>query len=473
MSFLKSVGIDVGIIAKGLNYQVSLANSRLDSLLGGSSLGQLNANVVAYDPVSIANWGTCGCASISNVSSALNELAKIRAYDIDDLNNVDTRVSALEQGTGGGGLSNWSEDGNGSLLPNGNDSQDLGSASKKVRDLYLGPSSLKIVGDDDITQTYNKQWFEDRASQVSLGNIDTRLQSQETLSIYTVAELPSLSSNGTQALVSDGTDTGIALAYHYDRGWYRSYDNLILADSKWNPSNTTTELWYDASDTNSLIVSGTDLTQWNDKSGNGYNLTKDQNASSNAQSGITTLRGRNVIEFSAGDSMTNLAWSHSQNTTPIYIAFVTKAYVDGNQDFLFHHTSATNQRQALRRTTSNGYGWLGSNADNTSIAGVILTGCPEGEDTLGLVKASGSNSSLTKYNQTGTGTITGNFGTRDLEHISIGSNEIEQSQLVGYFAEIVYFTNASDVEKVEGYLAHKWGLEAYLSSGHIYRNLAP
>jgi hypothetical protein len=463
MSFLKSVGIDVGLVAKGLSHKVSLANLRIDTL---------NAEGISFDPLSISNWGSCGCTSLHNVSGALNELARIRAFDIDDVNALDTRVTTLENSGGGGGLSNWSEDGNGSLLPNGNDTQDLGSASNKVRDLYLGPSSLKIVDTDDTTYTYNKDWFESRASKASLGNIDTRVNGLETLQAYTISTLPDSSNDGTQALVSDGADTGVALAYHYDRAWYRSFDNVVLADSKWSPADTNTQLWYDASDLDSLVVSGTDLTQWGDKSGNGYHLTRDQNASGDPQSGTVTLRGRNVIEFGTHDSMTNLDWSFDQNITALYIAFVWHAYVDGVQDFILHHTDSTAARQSLRRTTANGLQWLGSDTSGTS-RNVSLNNIPEGGDNISSFKINGSSSWLGNYNATGREFNSGNTGNRPLAHISVGSNEIESSQLIGYFAEIVYYTDVNDVSKVEGYLAHKWGLSGYLTNDHAYKDSAP
>jgi hypothetical protein len=475
MSFLKAVGIDVGIIQKGLSYQISLANARINSL---------DADAIGYTPEDTTKWAVCGCDPVDHVGEALNALASIRAHDIDEINDLDSRVTTLE---GGGGLSNWAEDASKHLLPSTNDSQDIGSATKKVRDLYLGPNSLKIVDAGDSIASYGKDWFEGRVSTVSLGNIkvslgnvkqnvesvDTRVSGLETLQAYTIDSLPATANVGKQVLVSDGADTGVALAYHFDRAWYRSFDNVVLADSKWSPADTTTELWYDASDLDSLVVSGTNLTQWGDKSGNGYHLTKDQNANSDTQSGTASLRGRNVIEFGSGDSMTNVNWSHVQNTTAIYAIFVTKAYVDTAQDFLLHHTPSTGIRMALRRTSTNQYQWLGSNADDSSVASTGLLGIPEDEDTIGILKINGSNSSISKYNQSGSDSKTGNFGTRNLEHISIGSNESEGSNLVGYFAEVIYFTASADVEKFEGYLAHKWGLSAYLPSDHIYKNSAP
>ena len=468
MSYLKSIGIDVGVVAKGLNYQVSLCNERIDNI---------DAVDVSFDPISISNWGSCGCTSLHNVSGALNELARIRAFDIDDVNALDTRVTTLENdGGGGGGLTNWAEDGNGHLLPNANDTYDIGNASKKVRHLYLGNTTLKIGGESEGEADLfnaNKEWFETRPSQVSLGNVDTRVSGLETLQAYTIDSLPATANDGKQALVSDGADTGVALAYHYDRAWYRSFDNVVLADSKWSPADTTTQLWYDASDLDSLVVSGSDLTQWGDKSGNGYHLTKDQNANDNAQSGVASLRGRNVIEISSGDTLTNRDWNHDHNTTALYLAFVWKAYTEGAQDFILHHTDATSARQALRRTTTNQLQWLGSNISGTNPSPFGFGNMPEGDDNLTSIKANGGSSWLSNYNALGRGFNSGDIGDNPFAHISVGANEIESNQLIGYFAEIIYYTNESDTQKIEGYLAHKWGLSAYLTSDHDYKNSAP
>jgi len=118
MSFLKSVGIDVGIIEKSLHHKIDT----------------LNASSLTYDPVSIANWGVCGCTSLGNVQDALDTLAQVRALDVDDTNDLENRVSSLESGSSGGGsgLNDWTEDLSGHLLPDTNDQQDIGNASQKV-----------------------------------------------------------------------------------------------------------------------------------------------------------------------------------------------------------------------------------------------------------------------------------------------------------------------------------------------------
>jgi len=46
-------------------------------------------------------------------------------------------------------------------------------------------------------------------------------------------------------------------------------------------------------------------------------------------------------------------------------------------------------------------------------------------------------------------------------------------QLNPFTGEIVYFSNTSDYEKVEGYLAWKWDLVHLLPVGHTYKSAAP
>ena len=73
--------------------------------------------------------------------------------------------------------------------------------------------------------------------------------------------------------------------------------------------------------------------------------------------------------------------------------------------------------------------------------------------------------------QNSTVSSTGTIGSRSTEPVKIG-------QGFGlYFGEFLVFSeklSAADEQKVEGYLAHKWGFEGDLpSSGHSYKSAAP
>ena len=56
--------------------------------------------------------------------------------------------------------------------------------------------------------------------------------------------------------------------------------------------------WYDASDTSTISVSSTRVTQWDDKSGNTYNLTQATDAL-RPYSGTRTVNSLNAIDYAA------------------------------------------------------------------------------------------------------------------------------------------------------------------------------
>ena len=219
MSHLKSIGIDVGVIAKGLNHRVSLFSARIDSL---------DAEDISYDPVSIANYSQCGCDDMT-AADALNALAQLRAETGD---RVDAIEAQLAGGGGGGGLTNWSEDGNGHILPNTDNLQDVGSAANRVRDLYLGPDSLKIVDNSGNVEAYGKAWFDAQPTSSQVTSLGTRIGALEQApTVYQKNNLPLVMSNGQVIFVEDGSISGTpTLAYGYNGKWFRGTDNSELSD---------------------------------------------------------------------------------------------------------------------------------------------------------------------------------------------------------------------------------------------------
>jgi len=91
--------------------------------------------------------------------------------------------------------------------------------------------------------------------------------------------------------------------------------------------------WYDASDTGTITVSGSAVTQWNDKSANGYNLTQ-STAANRPASGTRTLNGKNVIDFDGSDMLENATqsnWTFLSNSGGSSVFFV--AISDTNTTF--------------------------------------------------------------------------------------------------------------------------------------------
>jgi len=87
---------------------------------------------------------------LTDISVSTNAANSGGALSYDNSTGVFSFTPAdVSGGGGGGGLSNWTET-NGHLLPNANETYDIGSAEKKVRHLFLSDNSLNI-GDANIT----------------------------------------------------------------------------------------------------------------------------------------------------------------------------------------------------------------------------------------------------------------------------------------------------------------------------------
>jgi hypothetical protein len=73
---------------------------------------------------------------------------------------------------------------------------------------------------------------------------------------------------------------------------------------------------------------------------------------------------------------------------------------------------------------------------------------------------------------------TGQSGNFNITSYGLGvnTNTSDYFALNGYYGEVMYFNvQLSDAnrQKIEGYLAWKWGLQASLPGGHPYASAAP
>lgn len=88
-----------------------------------------------------------------------------------------------------------------------------------------------------------------------------------------------------------------------------------------NPLSLSPALWLDASDTSTITASAGAVSQWNDKSGNGRNMSQ---ATSAAQpiTGSATQNGLNVLSFDGSDHMTHDAGSDAITLSTLTFAIV-------------------------------------------------------------------------------------------------------------------------------------------------------
>ncbi len=248
---------------------------------------------------------------------------------------------------------------------------------------------------------------------------------------------------------------------YLSRKWFRS--GSISTIVPFAPTQISgCQLWLDAADSTSLTLSGSNVTQWNDKSGNGYNAT--------VQTGNTTYSSNGVVFTGAQMLQTPLS---SVMPTQTFFAVLSSASSAANMFAVAVKSSNLNT----------GYNYIiNSNQQTVTRYGgtAVMTGSTISQGTRYLYNAtinSGSSSFLyANGSQTGsnvsTPTISGSNAT-----VGIGAYYYPTVDpgptgfFTGTINELLIFNNVLTTlqrQQVEGYLAMKWGLQSSLPSTHPY-----
>ena len=233
-----------------------------------------------------------------------------------------------------------------------------------------------------------------------------------------------------------------------------------------SPFNTGNPvLWLDAADTSTLLLSGSNVTQWNDKSGNGRNFYQatGSNQPTLSNSVVNSLPS---VTFTVSQNMTSSSFvlSASNKSTLFFVVQETSLANAGNSSvfnssdntklLLFNRTSATNNIT----WGYNGYSY------ETNINSVVTP-------ALYVISATSSTSNFYyngTFNSTATPTNSATVATSDTYRVGGG--------WIGYVSEVIFFNNQLTTiqqQQVEGYLAWKWGLQGNLPSYHIYKPISP
>ena len=229
----------------------------------------------------------------------------------------------------------------------------------------------------------------------------------------------------------------------------------INASELWTPASTTTALWFDAADSSTITLSGSDITTWDDKSGNNRNASQ-SNTGARLTYGQYQLNGINVASIRGNRGM-NVTYALN---TAYSIVIVCQHTLGGR----IVQSTTLNCLIAPSRTTNGIY--VGSNVVNVGPV-------PSGTWSITTLVVPGSSASQFWWNSTNYGTGThGNWGNF---HIGAFGGQYAENPN-GDVAEIIAISSAlstSDRAKIEGYLAHKWGMTASLPSNHPYKSTAP
>ena len=241
--------------------------------------------------------------------------------------------------------------------------------------------------------------------------------------------------------------------------------------NNWTPADIDTALWLDAADASTITESGGAVSQWNDKSGNGRNVTQ---ATSSRQPAYTSsgLNGKNVITF-ADDFLSNATLDWGDSPSSVFIALGPSG-AGTYRNIIATGTGSINQ-WSYGLTNANAYAIFqilrGAQAFSVT---------PSITDILCFTSAGRVSTSISATLTTN-GTLNGTQTRSDANltsaaGITIGSNANVSEPYVGFIAEIVLvpeIVSTKTRQQMEGYLAHKWGLTANLPANHPYKIAVP
>ena len=243
-----------------------------------------------------------------------------------------------------------------------------------------------------------------------------------------------------------------------------AFDPLSIAGCK---------LWLDAADTSTISLSGSAVTQWDDKSGNAYNFTQGTGAN-RPSSGTRTQNGLNVIDFDGtNDLLTTTAAKSAFN----FLHYLTSTIF---QVVKLDTTAAVQGIMGAQGGSPNQIGYVQFNIGTDEYIGAGAGASPyvyQIIQTIGTTaryntlksdpaNATVGNRALVSLNGAAfTGGNTANntaVSSNSTSTLSVGDAGTSGGiPLDGFIGEILIYDtilSAGDITDVQTYLAGKWGI---------------
>ena len=259
----------------------------------------------------------------------------------------------------------------------------------------------------------------------------------------------------------------------------------------WSPSDVTISGWIDASDSENYTASGTTLTGVTDKSG-----TSSFNVNGTPTIVSAGLNSLSVFDFS-GTSENIMSASYISHTDGSGNHWAIGVFLADNvnnkrDSFWSFHTTTSPERDYSISSATSSNSWPGEiDLDGLSNNRISST-MGNGENWSSSASMDNWHIVVAIFNKTGN-RIQVRLNGSYVVDVSDYDNSIQTSQelrlmrnrgsvhLDGRVAEFFSVkdipgtggTDISDVEKAEGYLAHKWGVTGNLPVTHPYKSSAP
>jgi hypothetical protein len=256
--------------------------------------------------------------------------------------------------------------------------------------------------------------------------------------------------------------------------------DLRLAKSftQWTPADITTALWLDAADASTVTLNGSTVSQWNDKSGNSRHVSQ-STAGQQPTWNATGLNSKPTLVFDGSNDILLNQNAGSIGVTHISM-FVVMRYVSASGEdlpFGIGTTGSVGQVRCFYRGsggTTQGFATWALDIPSSSLS----TDTGGTHHIFEAVQGNSSSISLFRDGVAATGNplaFPGATDAVDFNGVSLGS--LQGAAVGNYYSSvaiseaILIYSEASTNtrQRIEGYLAHKWGLTANLPADHPYK----
>ena len=263
----------------------------------------------------------------------------------------------------------------------------------------------------------------------------------------------------------------------------------------WTPAEITTEWWCDVSDSSTVTLSGTTIVSVADKSGNSHDLIQTEDTTKRP-SLVTDSAGINNLDTMRMDAeCMYVDWSGTasdhKSINMFFVCQPDDTTPTSNESIIRRGFGASSLGGTLRFTSSGlGGFWRigGSNIGLTTKSSGILS--PSVNEMLIDYDSGANTTDMIAYQDgtafstsTGLSSYLANAGD-DVRPVIGGAYSSDNwgsgnfsDLFTGLYGEIICVVDTNITtdtrQRIEGYLAWKWGTEGNLPTGHPYKSAAP
>jgi hypothetical protein len=249
--------------------------------------------------------------------------------------------------------------------------------------------------------------------------------------------------------------------------------NALLSSLKNPTSISGLQLWLDATDNSSLVLSGSSLSQWNDKSGHGRNATKYGSSSTNAVYNATGFNNLPAIQMNTGQGLS--------------VPMPTGTIVSGISVLvIFQKNGAINQYETIvSRQRDDGsnycapidtYDTVRTQGGNNYITATFNIKTATSLNLFSFTVAPNLWDEYVNGSSVFNANITPSFDDVGSNFFHIGTRPGNLTNFTGVISEVIVYNKvltATERQFNEGYLAWKYNINNQLPNTHPYYNNKP